>query len=101
MVQSIRAQFGKTVVQTVSGKRLGWFADIEIDVDTASVCAICVQPNRFIAARPLWIQRNDIVRWEVDRITVKDAWRMAVSRQAVPAKSSALPLASCSYDERG
>lgn len=101
MLQAVRAQFGKTVVQTVSGNRLGWFADIEIDVDTASVCAICVKTRRFIAASPLWIQRGDIVRWEAEKIVVKDAWKAALRRRLLPAKSSALPLASCSYDERG
>lgn len=100
MLQPVRAQFRNTPVVTASGTRLGCLCDLEIDLDTATIHAIGVAEGRFWSGTTLWIQKKDIVRWEKERIMVKDLRKTVAATRSTPASTTSMPAVSCSYDDR-
>ncbi len=101
MRQSARAMFRRTRVVTVSGMRIGWLCDIELDLDTGHLTRIGTARFRFLSRAKHWIHKNDIIRWEAQRIIVNDTWAEARSVKTVRrSASSPAPAASCFYDKR-
>lgn len=101
MRQSVRAMLRRTRVVTASGLRIGWLCDIELDLDTGHLSRIGTTRFRFLSRPKHWIHKNDIIRWEPQRIIVNDAWAETRStktvRRGAPSPASA---ASCFYDKR-
>ena len=100
MQRSVRALMCRTTVQTVSGQRVGWLCDIELDLDRGVVTHIGVSPYWIIRRAKHWIQKEAIVRWEGRRVIVKDAWIGHVRFAKLPVNASSAQPVSCWYGEQ-